>query len=69
MLAGGNLVRQFLVASHRQDTLLDLTGRGQPVSCHFNPPDETRSVIISAAPRQTQRLKLHKVLKRQDPGE
>jgi hypothetical protein len=26
MLAGGNLVRQFLVASHRQDILLDLTG-------------------------------------------
>jgi hypothetical protein len=28
MLAGGNLVRQFLVASHRRDTLLDLTGEG-----------------------------------------
>jgi hypothetical protein len=41
MLAEGNLVRLLLVASHRRDTLLDLTGGKAVVSCHFNQADET----------------------------
>ena len=48
MLAGGNLVRQFLGASRSRDGQRHSArsdrlsrARGQPVSCHFNQADET----------------------------
>ena len=48
MLPKGNLVRQFLVTSHRQDTERALRGRLYS-SCHFNKADET----FSEAPVKT----------------
>jgi len=61
MLAGGNLVRQFLGASRSRDGQRHSArsdrlsrARGQPVSCHFNQADET--LLWSPSPTSASQL-------------